>query len=158
MFNMIYINCFTSRSLSKYGHHVLLNNLSSLIVARMRHPRWMICSVQRYKSRSICRKHLHLSFVESFETLHNTQQQHDDSTIHYSTTQYGQQLPRKNYSSNNNNNSLDGQGLPSRSECTSTTSQIHILGLHLLSNYVTRSEKQVLLSVLTGPTSSVLMM
>eukprot|EP00956_Cyclotella_meneghiniana_P020667 scaffold36739_cov23-Cyclotella_meneghiniana.AAC.1 len=108
-------------------------------------------------------------FDDSFDTLHNTQQQqHDDDTIHYSTTiiratvtmkklflDYADiLLPkriRSTNNSNNNNNSLDGKGLPSRSECTSTTSQIHIPGLHLLPNYITRSEEQVLLSVLTGP-------
>eukprot|EP00804_Cyclotella_cryptica_P018252 CCRYP_005984-RA/>CCRYP_005984-RA protein AED:0.24 eAED:-0.41 QI:0/-1/0/1/-1/1/1/0/1017 len=42
-------------------------------------------------------------------------------------------------------------GLPSRSECTSTTSHIYIPGLHLLPNYVSSDEEQVLLAVLTGP-------
>eukprot|EP00956_Cyclotella_meneghiniana_P031359 scaffold82142_cov43-Cyclotella_meneghiniana.AAC.1 len=110
-------------------------------------------------------------FDDTFETLHNTQQQQhdDDDTIHYSTTKIQATvtmkklfldyadilLPKRIRSTNNshnNNNSLDGKGgLPSRSECTSTTSQIHIPGLHLLPNYITRSEEQVLLSVLTGP-------
>ncbi|KAL3795439.1 hypothetical protein ACHAWO_011478 [Cyclotella atomus] len=42
-------------------------------------------------------------------------------------------------------------GLPSRSECTSTTSHINISGLHLLPNFVSEAEEQVMLAVLTGP-------
>ena len=42
-------------------------------------------------------------------------------------------------------------GLPSRSECTSTTSHIYIPGLHLIPDYVSTEEEAVLLAVLTGP-------
>jgi alkylated DNA repair dioxygenase AlkB len=42
-------------------------------------------------------------------------------------------------------------GLPSRSECTSTTSHVHIPGLRLLPNFVSPDEEQVMLAVLTGP-------
>jgi alkylated DNA repair protein alkB family protein 8 len=42
-------------------------------------------------------------------------------------------------------------GLPSRSECTSSTSHVHIPGLCLIPNYVSEEEEQVMLAVLTGP-------
>ena len=45
------------------------------------------------------------------------------------------------------------RGLPSRSECTSTTSHIHIPGLYLIPNYVSEEEEQVMMAVLTGPTA-----
>lgn len=67
-------------------------------------------------------------------------------------------LPKRIRSSTHSKTGNDTQtvptiqpGLPSRSECTSTTSHVHIPGLHLLPNYITTSEEQVLLSVLTGP-------
>mmetsp|Transcript_8770 Transcript_8770/g.18365 ORF Transcript_8770/g.18365 Transcript_8770/m.18365 type:complete len:1203 (-) Transcript_8770:113-3721(-) len=43
------------------------------------------------------------------------------------------------------------RGEPSRSECTSTTSHVHIPGLILQKDFVTEKEEQIIMAVLTGP-------
>ena len=64
-------------------------------------------------------------------------------------------LPKRirNQLSSHSTETQQGKGLPSRSECTPTTSHIHIPGLHVLPNYISAEEEQVLMAVLTGPTA-----
>eukprot|EP00970_Alexandrium_tamarense_P008705 scaffold1665_cov270-Alexandrium_tamarense.AAC.3 len=55
-------------------------------------------------------------------------------------------LPKKS-----GNAGTDEEALSSRSECTSTTSHIHVPGLHVLPDFVSEEEEQIMLAVLTGP-------
>ena len=69
-------------------------------------------------------------------------------------------VPRTSKSQSSNDPSVNNpqntkntanRGEASRSECTSTTSHVHIPGLHVLPNYVSEEEEQIILAVLTGP-------
>jgi len=66
---------------------------------------------------------------------------------------YADVLLPKGRNGNNKSSTAESAtpGEPSRSECTSTTNHVHIPGLHLLPNYVTEREEQILLAALSGP-------
>ena len=53
--------------------------------------------------------------------------------------------------SSNNESSTRTRGQSSRSECTSATSHVDIPGLHLVPQYVTEREEQIMMAALTGP-------
>jgi len=63
-------------------------------------------------------------------------------------------VSRRTYKNDKNNPSNEKQntGLPSKSECTSTTESIHIPGLALIPNFITsEQEEKVILAAITGP-------
>ncbi|KAL7499587.1 hypothetical protein ACHAWT_007200 [Skeletonema menzelii] len=51
----------------------------------------------------------------------------------------------------NKKNEVKIQKEPSKSECTSSTDHVHIAGLHVIPNYISVLEEQMLMAGLTGP-------
>jgi len=64
---------------------------------------------------------------------------------------YADVLQPKKGNLRNKKNEVKTQKEPSKSECTSSTDHVHIAGLHVIPNYVSVQEEQMLMAGLTGP-------
>ena len=64
---------------------------------------------------------------------------------------YADVLQPKRGNIRNKKNEVKVQGEPSKSECTSSTCHVHIAGLHVISDYISVEEEQMLMAGLTGP-------
>ena len=60
-------------------------------------------------------------------------------------------LPRIWGNHRNKKDEVKVRGEPSKSECTSSTAHVHIAGLHIIPNFVSDREEQMLMAGLTGP-------
>jgi alkylated DNA repair protein alkB family protein 8 len=64
---------------------------------------------------------------------------------------YADVLQPKKGNLRNKKNEVKKQKEPSKSECTSSTDHVHISGLHVIPNFISAQEEQILLAGLTGP-------